>query len=146
MRSNTSTILGGPIASWALYGCLALAGMSWQAAGFLALAWGAFWIGLSHLERLPRWIARAARARRRSVRRRLTDAILATLFLPLPVYAFALAIQWFEVAPATLTLSLLVVLALPVPVMFWWAALRPVGFRKDALHPVLVRVPQRPVH
>lgn len=138
MRSNISAVLGSPIASWALFGCLTLAGLSWQTAGALALAWGAFWIGLSQLDGLARWISRRTRAPRRSVRRRVRDAILATLFLPLPVYVLALVIDWFALAPNSVTVTMLAMLVVPVPLVFWWAALRHFEQNQENIMPVLI--------
>lgn len=138
MRSNASVIVGAPIASWALYGCFTLAGVSWHTAGTIALAWGALWLALAQMERLPRWIAREARAQRRSVRRRWMDAILATLFLPLPVLVLGVVIRWLDPAAGLVTIPLLAVLAAPVPMTVWWAVLRPLERRDDNLRPMLI--------
>ncbi len=146
MRSSTSIILGGPIAAWALYGCLTLAGLSWHAAGTIALAWGALWIGLSQLHGLARRISRETRASRRAIRRRLMNAILATLFVPLPVYMLALVLQWFALAPAAVTVIMLATLVVPVPFILWWAVLKPAEPRDAYMLPVLVYQPSRPMH
>lgn len=146
MRSSTSIILGGPIASWALYGCLTLAGLSWHAAGAIALAWGALWIGLSQLHGVARRISRETRASRRAIRRRLMNAILATLFVPLPVYILALVLQWFALAPAAVMVTMMATLLVPVPFMFWWAAFKPAEPRDENMMPVLVYQPSREMH
>jgi hypothetical protein len=154
MRSNAAIILGVPVASWAVFGCLSLLGVPFDRAGAIAVGWGIAWLALSHFGRPPRWSTRDGRsARRRSSRSIWNGAIAASLFLPIPVYGIALLLESLQLAPVTLTLPLFAVLGLPAPTALWWMTLWPaavqdehtvvpVGWHPADLSPIRVASPQ----
>lgn len=134
MRSKTPIILGAPFACWGLFSCLTLLGQNADVAGIISVIWGALWLALVHFRRPPHWTARDRRvAYRRGGRTVWNSAVLASLFLPLPVYFIALFFQHIGIAQVTLTVPLFAVLGFPAPATLWWMALWPVADRDEVV-------------
>ena len=132
MRSKTAIILGAPLACWGLFGCLVLLGQNADVAGAISVIWGALWLALVHFRRTPHWTASDRRqGTRRSGRTVWNGAVLASLFLPLPVYFLALCFEYIGLAQVTLTIPMFAVLGLPAPAALWWMALWPVTDRDE---------------
>ena len=134
MRSKTAIILGTPIACWGLFGCLMLLGQNADVAGVAAGMWGALWLALVHFRKPPHWTARdRGRTNRRGGRTVWNGAVLASLFLPLPVYFLALFFERIGIAQVALTIPLFAVLGLPAPATLWWMALVPSAERDEVM-------------
>ncbi|MEP6617816.1 MAG: hypothetical protein ABJE47_00820 [bacterium] len=115
-----------------MFGCLVLLGQNADASGIISVIWGVLWLALVHFRRPPHWTARDRRpSNRRSGRTVWNGAVLASLFLPLPVYLLALFFESIGLAQVTLTIPLFAVLALPAPAALWWMALWPVTARDE---------------
>jgi hypothetical protein len=72
--------------------------------------------------------------------------VLCSFFLPIPIYAASVSLEWLRVAPASFALPLLAMLALPLPAALWWIVLwtsstdregeiiHPLGWRRFTPH------------
>lgn len=140
MRTIPLAILGAPFAAWALYGCLVVVGVPTGAAVTLGALWAALWLAIAHLGpgarlfRRRRGTARGAPGGRGA----WAGAVLGSFFLPIPVVAVSLGLEWLRVAPAALTLPLVAMLAVPVPAAFWWMLLWPAStdVEGEIIHPL----------
>lgn len=151
MRSKTAAILGAPIACWALYGCLLLADVDADVAGASAIVWGVFWLALLQFGRSLAFgrshgvVREGPVVRRpggRALRTHFGHAVLASLFLPIPIYALSLLFDAVHVMPFSVTLPLFAMLGTSAPATFWWTVFRPEPKRDDRIlvlggwHPV----------
>ena len=148
MRTITLAIVGAPFAAWALHGCLVILGLGGMLAFGASAAWGVAWLAIAHVGPNAKIFRRRASGSRgipggRGV---WTGAVLGSSFLPLPVYAVSVGLEWLRIADASLTLPLIGMLALPVPGALWgmllWPSpadqdgemVRPPGWRKFTPH------------
>ena len=138
MRTIPLAILGAPFAAWALYGCLAILGATTPAAVMLAALWAALWLAIAHLGPSPRLFRRRRGAGTRGGRGAWSGAVLCSFFLPIPIYAASLFLEWLRVAAASFALPLLAMLALPLPVALWWMLLWPSSTDREGeiIHPL----------
>ena len=158
MRTIPLAILGAPFAAWALYGCLAILGAEAPVAVVLAALWGLLWLAIAHLGPTARLFRRRRGAGSRGTpggRGAWSGAVLCSLFLPIPVYAASVTLEWLRVAPAGFALPLLAMLALPLPAALWWMVLwpsstdregeiiHPLGWRRFTPHAPSVVIPPR---
>jgi len=142
MRTVPLAILGAPFAAWALYGCLVVLGVPATAAVVLAILWGVLWLAVVHLgpnvkpfrRRRTASPARGAPGGRGA----WAGAVLGSFFLPIPIFAISVVLEWLEVASAALTLPLVAMLAVPLPAALWWMLLWPASDDADGeiIHPL----------
>jgi len=158
MRTVTVAILGSPFACWALYGCLAILGVSAGPAIIAAVAWGILWLAIVHFGRNSRLLRRNRPLRGRGTpggRGMWTGAVLGSYFLPLPVWLLALLMDQLQVASASTILPVFALLALPAPTALWcmllWPSseaeeeeiMRPLGWRRYTPHAPAGVIPPR---
>jgi hypothetical protein len=141
MRTIPLAILGAPFASWALTGCLAALGVPSVAAVGLAALWGALWLVVVHLGPASKLFRRRLGSGARGTpggRGGWSGAVLCSLYLPIPVYALAVLLEWADVASASLTLPVLAILAAPLPAALWWMLLWPSSTDREGeiIHPL----------
>ena len=126
---QAAAILGAPIACWALYGCLMMAEVNADIAGALAVIWGVPWLALAHFGHAPRWVTRTRRSGRRygsrTGRAHWNGAVLASLFIPVPIYFVTVIFEWTNLMPISAALPMVAILASAAPAAFWWIALTP---------------------
>jgi hypothetical protein len=136
MRTITLAILGAPFAAWAMYGCIAILGLPAPAGVVLAALWGALWLAVAHLGPTSKLFRR--RRGTRGGRGAWSGAVLCSFFLPVPLYALSILVEWIDVAPASLTLPLLAMLAVPLPASLWWMLLWPssTDVEGEIIHPL----------
>ncbi|MDB4883555.1 MAG: hypothetical protein JWL95_2321 [Gemmatimonadetes bacterium] len=157
MRTATIAILGSPFACWAMYGCLAILGISATPAAVAAVAWGVFWLAVAHFGRYARRLRRGRTKRGRGApasRGLWMGALLGSFFLPIPIVLLTLLVDRFHVASAAVILPLFAMLAMPAPTALWWMALwpsttddevimHPIGWRRYTPHAPSVLIPPR---
>lgn len=141
MRTIPLAILGAPFAAGALYGCLAILGVTTPVAVLLATAWGVLWLTIAHLGPNARLLRRRRVAGSRGIpggRGAWSGAVLCSFFLPVPVCVASLALEWLQFASAAFALPLLAMLALPLPAALWWMVLRPGSTDREGeiIHPL----------
>ena len=137
MRTIPLAILGAPFAAWAMYGCLAVLGIPGPFAAMLAALWSVAWLAVAHLGPTSK-LFRRRRTGTRGGRGTWSGAVLCSYFLPIPVYALAVLLEWIQLASAALTLPVLAILALPLPAALWWMLLSPssTDVEGEIIHPL----------
>ena len=130
-------ILGAPFAAWAMYGCLAILGVTAPVSATLAALWSVAWLAIAHRAPASK-LFRRRRAGARGGRGAWSGALLCSFFLPVPVYALAVLLEWLQLASATVTLPVLTMLALPLPAALWWMLLWPssTDVEGEIIHPL----------
>jgi hypothetical protein len=141
MRTIPLAILGAPFAAWALYGCLVIVGVPAAIAVAVAIAWALVWLSVVHLGPSAKLFRRRRGPETRGARGgrgAWSGAVLCTFFLPIPVCALSIGLQWLDVASASLTLPLLAMLAVPLPSALWWMLLFPGSTDREGeiIHPL----------
>ncbi|MFL5616911.1 MAG: hypothetical protein ACJ79A_00795 [Gemmatimonadaceae bacterium] len=140
MRTIPLAIIGAPFAAWAVYACLGVLGVTGPAAVILAALWAVLWLAVVHLGPSSRLFRRRHSGARGTPggRGAWSGAVLCSCFLPIPVYALSVLLEWIDVASAALTLPLIAMLAVPLPAALWWMLLRPGSTDVDGeiIHPL----------
>jgi hypothetical protein len=127
LRPLYISIIGAPVAAWALYGCLVLGAVQPDVAGIAAIAWGSCWIVIARLGSGRGGVSASMRG----------GAILTSLFLPLPVYVLTLSAEWLGFLPVSVGLPMFAMLCSAAPLLFWSMALRPRRRRRNS-QPMMV--------
>jgi hypothetical protein len=111
------------------------------AAVVLAVLWAALWLAIVHLGPSAKLFRRRRASPSRGApggRGAWAGAVLGSFFLPIPVFALSVMLEWLDVASAALTLPLVAMLAAPLPAALWWMLLSPAIDDRDGeiIHPL----------